>query len=163
MEIPVKYVWFSLNSILIGHLNHSNRIRNEQVMAKIRNWSKQENQNRLYRYKSNLYRYKLAKNDQNRSCTGTSSNCTSTSLRKVPRMCVFPIFHALSSMDHSYTSYTHQNHSKLTLESLLYSNHLSILIFLPNSFMNHFKNHSNMGDNPYTNQIQRFVKVCSKP
>ena len=30
------YVWFSLNSILIGHLNHSNRIRNEQVMAKIR-------------------------------------------------------------------------------------------------------------------------------
>ena len=27
---------FSLKSILIDHLNHSNRIRNEQVMAKIR-------------------------------------------------------------------------------------------------------------------------------
>ena len=27
------YRWFSLKSILIGHLNHSNRIRNEQVMA----------------------------------------------------------------------------------------------------------------------------------
>ena len=29
-------IFFSLKSILIGHLNHSNRIRNEQVMAKLR-------------------------------------------------------------------------------------------------------------------------------
>ena len=29
-------VWFSLKSILISHLNHSNRIINEQVMAKLR-------------------------------------------------------------------------------------------------------------------------------
>ena len=36
MEIPIKYFWFSLKSILISHLNHSNRIRNEQVMAKLR-------------------------------------------------------------------------------------------------------------------------------
>ena len=36
MEIPIKYVWFSLNSILRSHLNHSNRIRNEQVMANLR-------------------------------------------------------------------------------------------------------------------------------
>ena len=43
------------------------------------NWSKQENQNRLYRYKSNMYRYKLVKNDHNRNCTGTSSTCTGTS------------------------------------------------------------------------------------
>ena len=92
MEIPIKYVWFSLKSILIGHLNHSNRIRNEQVMTKILNLLKQENQNRLYRYKSNMYWYKLVKNDQNRSCTGTSSNCTGTSLRKVPRRCIFSHF-----------------------------------------------------------------------
>ena len=32
----MNYVWFSLKSILIGHLNHLNQIRNEQVMAKIR-------------------------------------------------------------------------------------------------------------------------------
>ena len=89
-------------------------------------WSKQENKNRLYRYKSNMYRYKLVKNDKIRNCTDTSSTCTGTSLRKMPRMCVFPIFHALSSMDHSYTSYTHQNHSKFALESLFYSIHLSI-------------------------------------
>ena len=30
-------VWFYLKCILIIHLNHSNRIRNEQVMANIRN------------------------------------------------------------------------------------------------------------------------------
>ena len=36
LEIPVTYVWFSLKSILIGHLNNSNRIRKEQVMARIR-------------------------------------------------------------------------------------------------------------------------------
>ena len=35
MEIPIKYVWFFLKSILCSHLNHSNRIRNEQVMAKL--------------------------------------------------------------------------------------------------------------------------------
>ena len=31
------FIWFSLKAILISHLNHSNRIRNEEVMAKIRN------------------------------------------------------------------------------------------------------------------------------
>ena len=34
-KIHIKYVWFSLKSMLIGHLNHSNRIINEKVMAKI--------------------------------------------------------------------------------------------------------------------------------
>ena len=36
MEIPIKKVLFSLKSSLRSHLNHSNRIRNEQVMAKLR-------------------------------------------------------------------------------------------------------------------------------
>ena len=147
-----------------------------KLWPKYENWSKQENQNRLYRYKSNLYRYKLAKNDQNRNCTGTSSTCTGTSLRKmprmcvfrtctgtslrkVPRMCVFPIFHALSSMDHSYTSYTHQNHSKFTLESLFYSIPLSLLVFFQNLSINLSQYHSNMGYHPYTHQVPRFVRV----
>ena len=30
-----SYVWFSLKSIVHSHLNHSNRIRNEEVMAEI--------------------------------------------------------------------------------------------------------------------------------
>ena len=109
-----------------------------KLWPKYENWSKLENQNRLYRYKSNLYRYKLAKNDQNRNCTGTSSNCTGTSPRKVSRMCIFHIFHALSSMDHSYTSYTHQNHSKFALESLFYSIPLNYISF----FKIHIKNPS---------------------
>ena len=33
--MPVLLVLFSLKSILRNHLNHSNRIRNEEVMAKI--------------------------------------------------------------------------------------------------------------------------------
>ena len=40
--IPILYVLFYLNSILIIHLNHSNRIRNEQVMVKIRRLVKTE-------------------------------------------------------------------------------------------------------------------------
>ena len=44
-----------------------------KLWPKYKNWSKLENQNRLYRYNSNMYRYKLAKNDQNEKCTGTSS------------------------------------------------------------------------------------------
>ena len=130
-----------------------------KLWHKYETWWKQENQNRLYRYKSNMYRYKLVKNDQIRNCTGTSSTCTGTSLRKVPRMCVFPIFHELSSMDHSYTSYTHPNHSKFTLESLFYSIPLSLLVFFQNLSINLSQYHSNMGYHPYTHQVPRFVRV----
>ena len=35
LEILIKHVLLSLKSIFIGHLNHSNLIRNEQVIAKI--------------------------------------------------------------------------------------------------------------------------------
>ena len=43
-----------------------------KLWPKYKNWSKLENRTGLYRYMSNLYRYKLAKNDQNRNITGTS-------------------------------------------------------------------------------------------
>ena len=124
-----------------------------------KNWSKQENQNRLYRYKSNMYRYKLVKNDQNRNCTGTSSTCTGTSLRKVPRMCVFSHFFILLIPNHFYTSNTHQNNSKFTLESLFHSIPLSLLVFFQNLSINLSQYHSNMGYHPYTHQVPRFVRV----
>ena len=38
-------VWFYLKSILTRNLNHSNRIRNEQVMAKIQKLVEIEKQN----------------------------------------------------------------------------------------------------------------------
>ena len=134
-----------------------------KLWPKYENWSEQEKQNRVCRYTPNVYRYTLTKNDQNTTCTGTGSKCTSTSLRKVPRMCVFhPFFHILIP-NQLYTSNTHQNHFKFTLESLFYSIPLSILILIQRPIMNYFKNHFNMGYDPYTNQAPRFVRVCSKP
>ena len=134
-----------------------------KLWPKYENWSKQENQNRLYRYMSNMYRYKLAKNDQNQHCTGTSSNFTGTFTRKCPKMCVFSHFSMLLTPNHFYTSNTHQNNSKFTLESLFYSIHLSFLIFFQNLYMNLSQYNSNMGYHPYTNQVPRVVRVCSKP
>ena len=126
-----------------------------KLWPKYENWSKLENQNRLYRYKSNLYRYKLAKNDQNRSCTGTSSNCTGTSHSGMPRMCVFSHFSILLIPNHFYTSNTHQNNSKFTLESLFYSIPLSISYISSKSIMDFFQNPSNMGYKPIHKQNMR--------
>ena len=53
-------VWFSLKSILIRHLNHSNRVKNEQVMAKIRMLVEREK--------------------QSTTCTGTALICTGIGL-----------------------------------------------------------------------------------
>ena len=44
------------------------------------------------RYTPNMYRYKLAQNDQNLTCTGTCSGCTSTCHRKLPKICIFTHF-----------------------------------------------------------------------
>ena len=133
-----------------------------KLWPKYENWSKQENQNRLYRYKSNLYRYKsnlyryksnlyrykLAKNDQNRSCTGTSSNCTGTSHSGMPRMCVFsPIFSCFDIQSTLHFKHTSKPF-KFTLKSIFYSIHLSMDIFLPNSFMNHFQRSFQHGSQP---------------
>ena len=111
-----------------------------KLWQKYKNWSKQENQNKLYRYKSNLYRYKLVKNDQNRSCTGTSSTCTGTSLRKVPRMCVFTHF----SIVLIPKSILHFKHTSRPLQ-----NHLGIY-FLFNSSFN------------YISFFQKHIKIPSK-
>ena len=69
---------FSLKSSLISNLNHSNRIRNDQVMVKIRTLVKTEHQ------------------WQNTFGTGTALFDTGTTPRIFPRMVVFlPIFHIL--------------------------------------------------------------------
>ena len=134
-----------------------------KLCQKYKNWSKLEKQNRVYRYTLNVYRYTLAKNDQKTKCTGTCSKCTGTNHQKLPRMCVFhPFFHILIP-NQLYTSNTHQDHSKIILESLFYSIPLSISYISSNFFHEFHQNHSNMGYDPYTNQIPRFVRVCSKP
>ena len=100
---------------------------------------------------------------QNATCTGTALTCTGTAPRILPRMWVFlHFFHIFLPKSTQYSIYT-SNHSKFILKSQLYSIHLSLHIFLQNFSMNFSQNHSNMGHNPYTNQIQGFVRVCSNP
>ena len=98
-------VWFSLKSILIIHLNHLNRIRNEQVMAKIRKLVETEK--------------------QNTTCTGTALTCTGTGARILPRMWAFlHFFHILLPKSSQYSIYT--------LKPLQI--HLEISIILKSSF-----------------------------
>ena len=107
-----------------------------KLCPKYENWSKPENRNRLYRYKSNMYQYKLVKNDKNRNCTSTSSNCTGTSLRKVPRMCVFTHFSIVlipkSLLHFKHTSKQFQIHLGI---SFLFNSSLNYLSF----FQKHIK------------------------
>ena len=81
-----------MKSIICSHLNHSNRIRNKEVMVKIRKLVETGKEEQGCTGTSNMYRYKLAKNDQNRNCTDTSSKCTGTIHPKMPRMGIFSHF-----------------------------------------------------------------------
>ena len=134
-----------------------------KLWSKYENWSKLGKQNRVYRYRSNVYRYTLVQNDQNPKCTGTGSRCTGTGHLKMPRMCVFvTFFHILilkSTLHFKHTSKPFQIHFVI----YFYSNLLPILIFFQNPSINFSQYHSNMGYDPYTNQAPRLVRVCSKP
>ena len=96
-----------------------------KLWPKYENWSEEENQNRVYRYMSNMYRYKLAKNDQNTICTGTSSKCTGTSLRKLPKRCIF---------SHFSCTFPSQTKSILHIHFKIISNSLVISFLLNSSF-----------------------------
>ena len=68
----------------------------------------------MYRYTPNVYRYTLAKNDQNPKCTGTGSRCTGTLHPKMPRMCIFSPF----SYTFIHRSLLMHPSSKTNMESL---------------------------------------------
>ena len=123
-----------------------------KLWPKYKTWAKQKKQNMMYRYTPNVYRYTLAKNDQNTKCTGTSSKCTGTSLRKVPRMCVFhPFFHILIPINSPLQTHIKTiSNSPWNLFSIQFL--FQLHIFLQNSFMNFFQNPSNMGYDPSSNQ-----------
>ena len=90
--------WFSLKASLIIHLNHSNRIRNEKVMAKIRTLVKTE------QGVPHLFRTCTGTGSILEGCTGTGLWCTGTGHRKMPRMCVFlPFFHMLIPKSTQYS------------------------------------------------------------
>ena len=126
-------IWFSLKSILTINLNHSNRIRNEHVMAKIR---------KLVETKK-----------QGTTCTGTPLTCTGTCVRILPRMWAFlHFFHIFLPNSTLYLSYTSKPHQIHLIISILLNSSL-LPIFLQNFSMNLSQNHSNMGYDPYSNQI----------
>ena len=134
-----------------------------KLLLKYENWLKQKKQNRVYRYMSNMYRYMLAKNDQNTRCTGTCSRCTGTCHPKMPRLCVFvPFFHIFLPKSTLYIKYTSKPLQIQLMISFLLN--LSFNTY-PSSkhFMIFSQNNSNMGYNPYTYQIQEFVRVYSNP
>ena len=134
-----------------------------KLWQKYKNWSKLRTEQQVYRYTPKVYRYTLAKNDQKRKCTDTFSKCTGTSHPKCLKMCVFsPFSCTFPSQTNLYFIYT----------SKPFPIHLGISFLFNSSFntylsqepiINVFKNYSNMGYDPYTNQAPRFVRVCSKP
>ena len=142
---------FSLKSSLTSHLNHSIRIRNDQVMTKILKLVQNKMTKCLwyryhsvwYRYHSVWYRYHPLQMPRN---GGFSS--------------IFPYF---STKTNSIINI----HIKTTIYQScnLYSTQFifQILILLQKPFMNYSKNNSNMGHNPYTNQTQGLVRVYSNP
>ena len=96
----------------------------------------------LYRYRFKVYRYRSP---------------------KMPRMFVFlPFFHMLIPKSTQYSMYTSkplQIHLIISfLLKLSFNTHLSSKLF-----KNYSQNKSIMGHNPYINQIQGFVRVCSNP
>ena len=134
-----------------------------KLWPKYKNWSKLGTEQQLYRYNPKLYRYNLAKNDQKRKCTGTNSNCTGTSLRKVPRRCNFSPFSC---------TFPSQTKSILHIHFKIISNSSYILNYTQSSFNTYLsskyfmifsQNNSNMGHNPYKYQIHKFIRVCSNP
>ena len=134
-----------------------------KLWPKYENWSELGTEQQVYRYTPKVYRYTLAKNDQNPKCTGTCSRCTGTCHPKVPRMCVFvTFFHILilkSTIHFKHTSKPF--HISLVTSFLLNSSFKTY--HSSKSIMNFFQNLSNMGYNPYTIQSQGFVRVYSKP
>ena len=123
-----------------------------KLWLKYKNWLKLGTEQQVYRYTPKVYRYTLAKNDQNQMCTGTSSRCTGTLHSKMPRMCVFhPFFHILIHNQLSLqTHIKNTSNSPCNLISIQFI--FQLHIFLQNYFMDFFQNPSNMGYDPSSNQ-----------
>ena len=100
---------------------------------------------------------------QNSYGTGTTLFGIGTTPRKFPENVVFlPFSHILlpkSTQSSIYSSKPLQIH--LVTSILLKSSFITYLSSKP--FMNYSQNNSNMGHNPYTNQTQGLVRICSNP
>ena len=95
--------------------------------------------------------------------TGTTLFGTSNTPRNRLEMVIFlPFFHIFPPKPTQSSIHTSKPlHIHLVTSILLKSSFNTYLSSKP--FMNYSQNNSNMGHNPYTNQTQRFVRVCSNP
>ena len=110
------------------------------LWPKYKYWSKLGTEHQVYRYTPKVYRYTLAKNDQNTLCTGTCSRCTGTCYRKVPRMCVFvTFFHILIPKSTLYFKHTSKPFHIHLIISIFTQFFFQLHIFLENYFMNSSK------------------------
>ena len=104
-----------------------------KLWPKYKNLSKLENRTGLYRYMSNMYRYMLAKNDQNTMCTGTSSKCTGTSHPRMPRMCLFSHFSIFLIPNSTiYFIYTSRPLHRSLVNSFLFNSSFNFIYFFKN-------------------------------
>ena len=97
-------------------------------------------------------------------CTGTCSRCTSTFPPKMPRMCIFlPFFHIFDTQFNPIL-YKHVKTTPNSSYNLISTQFIIQYISFIKTFHDVFcQNNSNMGHNPYINQIQGFIRVCSNP
>ena len=134
-----------------------------KLWPKYENWLKLENRTGVYRYMSNMYRYMLAKNDQNLTCTGTCSRCTGTCHRKMPRMCVFVLFfHIFDTLSTLYSIYTSKPFQIHPITSILLNSSFNTSL-ISKILHELLSTHSNMGYDLYITLTCKLVRVYSKP
>ena len=149
--MPISGCLVLLEVFSISHLNHSNRIINEQVMAKIRTLVKIE------QGVPHLFR----------TCTGTGSvleGCTGRYRSKVYRYrspenaqrpeCVFffhfsIFFHPKPTL---YFLHTSKSFPISLVTSFLFNSSFNTYLYFKKIFHEFLPNNSNMGYDPYTNQ-----------
>ena len=129
------------------------------LLLKYENWLKEETEHHMYRYTPDLYRYMLAQNDKNLTCSSTCSRCTGTCHQKIPKMCFFlPFFHIF--LPNSTLYFIHTSKPLQFILKSLFLFKLSFITYHYSKIFHEFPpNNSNMGHNPYTNKTQGFVKV----
>ena len=117
MKVPISWRFFFLKSSLTCHLNHSNRIRNDQFMAKILT----RVQNRTLGTGTNFS--VPVPVDQNTYGTGTTLFGTGTTPQKCPEMVVFlPFFHIFPPKPTQYSIHSSKSlHIHLVTSILLKS------------------------------------------
>ena len=131
-----------------------------KLWLKYENWSKLGKQNRVYRYTLKVYRYTFASGGVYRYTTVH----VPVHLPKIAQICFFLPFFSLFLIPNSisYFIYTSKPFHIHFVTSFLFNSSSNTYLYFK-IYHELLSNNSNMGYDPYTNQIQGFVRVCSNP